>query len=164
MKDIQERFRLAMRGTVSGVSIVTAAGETGHVGVTVSSLSSLSLEPPSILVAIHEKSYALATIEARKHFAANILSGSQMYLAEIFAGRRPDMRGDRFSHACWRTLASGAPILEHAIAAFDCKLVQVVPFGSHRILLGEVLDLRHSIAPALFYSNGVFGTAQSDLG
>lgn len=163
MIELQERFKLAMRGTVSGVAVVTAGTADERVGVTVSSLSSLSVEPPSIVVAIHSKSRALATIEEHGFFAASILSGNQMHLAEIFAGRRPDLAGDRFNHARWGTLTSGAPILGGAVASFDCRLAKVVAFASHKILLGEVLELEYETAPALLYSNGQFGAYEAVL-
>ena len=89
-------FRHAMGRTAAGVTVVTSDGAHGRVGVTVSSLSSLSLEPPSVLFCLHRDSRCLPVLLANGVFAANILAQGQQRVADSFAGLVPELREDRF--------------------------------------------------------------------
>ncbi len=143
------QFREAMGRTASGVTVVTSDGEAGRVGVTVSSLCSLSLDPPSVLFCLHR----LPAILANGVFAANILAQGQHRVADSFAGLIPEYRDDRFAAGEWDALATGAPILMGALCRFDCKVAQVFEFGTHRIVAGEVLALESHATDPLVYSD-----------
>ena len=159
-QDLRSRFRVAMRGTVSGVAVITTDGPAGRAGITVSSMCSLSFEPPSIMACVHKQSRALAAIQSNGVFVANVLSNGQSDLADVFAGRSIPYE-DRFLHGNWSLLASGAPALAGATACVDCKLVKVFEFGSHQILVGQVLDLLAPLEPPLIYAGGGFHLSMS---
>ncbi|ABS67817.1 flavin reductase domain protein FMN-binding [Xanthobacter versatilis] len=151
-------FREAMRRMASGVAVIVTDGPAGRAGLTVSSLASLCMEPPSLILCIHEKSAALATIEANGVFVANVLAHHQSRVADAFAGQIPELREDRFAAARWDVAASGAPVLADALMSFDCRLAAHHAYGTHRIVVGEVTAV-HGIeaeAEPLLYANRAY--------
>lgn len=148
-----EQFREAMRQTATGVTVVATDGAAGRAGVTVSSLCSLSLEPPSVLLCIHRDSYAMSLLIRNRVFVANVLCASQSRIADVFAGIAAELREDRFAVGAWQTMATGAPALEGALCNFDCRVASVFDFGSHRIVAGEVIMVATASGEPLVYSN-----------
>jgi flavin reductase (DIM6/NTAB) family NADH-FMN oxidoreductase RutF len=128
----------ATRRFAAGVTIVTAIGDEGYLGITVSAFSLVSIEPPLILICINEFSQLLDAIQSSGAFAATILSSRQELLAERFAGRAPRPASD-FSDIAHRTLLTGAPVLDGGLAWLDCRLRQAIPAGDHTIFLGTVV-------------------------
>ncbi|MCB4769056.1 flavin reductase family protein [Ancylobacter sp. Lp-2] len=149
----QADFRAAMGRTASGVTVVTTDGDAGRGGVTVSSLCSLSMEPPSVLFCLHKGSRILSTLMSNGVFAANILAHDQHRVADSFAGLIPELRDDRFAVADWDALHTGAPVLPGALCRFDCKIASVFEFGTHHIIAGEVVALESFETKPLVYSN-----------
>lgn len=128
----------AARRFAAGVTLVTAVGEEGYLGITVSAFCLVSLDPPLVLVSINEYSQLIDAIRSSGAFAVTILSNRQELIAEMFAGRapRPDPAFGGLPH---RTLLSGAPILDGALAWLDCRLHQDIPAGDHTLFLGTVV-------------------------
>jgi flavin reductase (DIM6/NTAB) family NADH-FMN oxidoreductase RutF len=153
---IAERFRAAMRRTASGVAILTTDGAAGRAGVTISTLCSLSMEPPSVIACVHQDARALETLLANGVFAANALTDDQSRVAQAFAGQIPELREDRFGAGIWRTLATGAPMLDGALASFDCRIAEAFAFGTHRILVGEVVAVADGAGGPLVFSDRNF--------
>jgi flavin reductase (DIM6/NTAB) family NADH-FMN oxidoreductase RutF len=149
-------FRNAMRVTASGVAVVTTDGEAGRAGVTVSSLCSLSMEPPSVVFSVHRDNRGLAQILSNGVFVANVLSDMQERVASSFAGLIPELRDNRFLAGSWSELLTGAPALDDALCNFDCRVASVFDFGSHRIIAGEVLNVRKQTARPLIFSDRTF--------
>jgi len=146
-------FRQAMGKTASGVTVVTSDGEYGRIGVTVSSLCSLSMEPPSVLFCLHKGSQALPKLLGNGVFAANILAQGQQRVSDSFAGLIPELREDRFAAGDWDELHTGSPLLQGALCRFDCKIAQVFEFGTHHIIAGEVVALETHADDPLIYSD-----------
>ena len=148
-------LREAMRNSASGVAIVTTDGPAGRAGVTVSSFCSLSLSPPSVLVCIHGASRSLPTIIANELFAISLLSDDEENVARAFAGQIPEYREDRFAATTWQTACTGALITKNAHAGFDCRLSKHLQFGTHEILIGEVLaTVARPKQPLVYYNQG----------
>jgi flavin reductase (DIM6/NTAB) family NADH-FMN oxidoreductase RutF len=141
MPALADRFRDSMRRTASGVAILTTDGVQGRAGVTVSTLCSLSMEPPSVIACVHRDNRALDTILGNGIFVANVLADDQEHVAKAFAGMIPELRDNRFGNAEWTSIASNAPALQGALANFDCKVASTFDFGTHRIVVGEVLEV-----------------------
>lgn len=134
-------FRDAMAQVASAVHVVTTMGAAGRAGLTATAVASVSDSPPMVLACIEARSRTLAAIRANGIFCINTLSGDDSDLAEIFASRRGIEGEARFTSERWGTQATGAPVLEGAVAAFDCRLVAIHEAASHRILIGEVVGL-----------------------
>jgi flavin reductase (DIM6/NTAB) family NADH-FMN oxidoreductase RutF len=128
----------AARRFAAGVTVVTATGDEGYLGITVSAYSLVSLAPPLVLVCINEFSQLLDAIQASGAFAATILSSRQELIADRFAGRAPQP-DSHFSDTPHRTLLTGAPVLEGGLAWLDCRLQQTIAAGDHTIFLGTVV-------------------------
>jgi flavin reductase (DIM6/NTAB) family NADH-FMN oxidoreductase RutF len=146
-------FKEAMRQTASGVAVIATDGPAGRAGATVSSLCSLSMDPPSVLVCIHAESRALPPLLENSRFTANILSHGQERVADVFAGLVPELRERRFSEGAWGDLPSGLPGLEGALCCFECRVASVFRFGSHQIVAGEVFGLKQGATSPLIFSD-----------
>ncbi|MFA5664532.1 flavin reductase family protein [Castellaniella sp.] len=144
-------FLEAMRCVASTVAVVTTDGEAGRAGLTISALSSLSAEPPSVLICINRCSGVLGLIQHNKSFCVNLLGRQHLEIAEIFAGRVPHRRHDRFACANWASGATGAPMLDEAMVALDCELASHLSYASHEILIGRVAHIRIARQEPLVY-------------
>jgi flavin reductase (DIM6/NTAB) family NADH-FMN oxidoreductase RutF len=147
----------AMRGAVTGVSIVTTDGAAGRFGVTVSAFSSVSADPPMVLACINRSSPVSAALARNRCFAVNVLSTSQQSLADTFAGRPGTCAPYDFDAARWDASATGAPVLSESVAGLDCELVATVDAGTHRIFIGRVVGVAASAKDPLLYNNRMYG-------
>jgi len=150
-------FTNAMRHAVSGVSIVTTDGEYGRFGLTISSMTSVSADPPMLLVCINRSSAAHDAIATNRHFAVNVLTAHQQHVAAAFAGSAALGRAYEFGSSDWSVTASGLPQLLDPAALFECELESAIEAGTHSIFLGRVVTASgRDIAP-LAYSNREYG-------
>jgi flavin reductase (DIM6/NTAB) family NADH-FMN oxidoreductase RutF len=144
-------FRQAMRHVPTGVTVVTSLKEDEPRGITVNSFASVSLEPPSLLICINREARSYLFISTSRIFCVNVLAGDQRRLAEHFAGR---VRERQFAEIGYTIDATGAPVLDGAIAHFDCEVAHEYHFGSHSILIGHVLSCGARSGSPLGYFNG----------
>ena len=108
-----------------------------------------------MLVCVNRNSRADALIAQSRAFAINILADEQHKIARVFSTSRSDAE-ERFGEGRWITMATGAPILEGAVATFDCGLAMHVRSGSHHVYFGRVVAVSSFDQPALLYRDGVF--------
>lgn len=127
------------------VSLVTTDGPAGRAGLTVSAMTSVSADPPSILVCVNRQSRFASKVQGNGCFCISILAKSHQEIANSFAGRTD--RDDRFSVGKWIHLSTMAPGLSDAVANFDCSLIDVNPVGSHDIAIGLVEAMRLAPEP-----------------
>lgn len=145
---------LGMRAV--GVTIVTARGEDGPAGFLALSATHVTADPPSMLVSIDDRTQALKAVLHGRHFAINYLAAADQALADSFGGRGPLKGADRFAAGRWRTLASGAPILDGAVGAIDCVLAETFRFHNTTIAVGRVaaFDLSERADALVFFGGG----------
>lgn len=136
-----DEFRAALRRWATGVTIVAAQHMDTRHGMTVSSFTSISLEPPLVLVSLEQKAKTTQLIQASRSFGVTILGDEQDWISDRFAGRIPEIN-NRFEGLEIFTLMTGAPLLVIGIANFDCRVVSAWEAGTHTIFMGEVVDLR----------------------
>jgi flavin reductase (DIM6/NTAB) family NADH-FMN oxidoreductase RutF len=151
-------FRSAMRHLAGGVSVITAGRGRDITGMTVTSVSSLSVDPPTLIVSINRESSSWPLLKRYGFFGVNILTSEQVDIAERFTGKGGLKGADRFGGARWITRASGVPLLEGALAAIDCEVEHIVERHSHAIVIGRVLDMQSSSprTAALAYWQGQY--------
>lgn len=154
--ELIERFRETMRRTASGVAVLATDGAAGRAGVTVSTLCSLSMEPPSVIACVNRDSRALEALLANAVFTANVLADHQARVAQAFAGMIPELRDDKFASGTWDRMLTGAPALEGALANFDCRIATTFEFGTHRIIVGEVVEVVGRAADPLVFADRNF--------
>jgi flavin reductase (DIM6/NTAB) family NADH-FMN oxidoreductase RutF len=157
-----EAFRDALRHFPSGVTLVTIrSGEITH-GLTVSAFTSVSPEPPLVAVMIDHKHFAQTLLlRAGASFAVNILAHDQRELSDRFAwGPEPD----RFALGRWTAAATGAPVLENALAWLDCRIHSHHAAGTHSLWIGEVVATgvpRPDEAPLVYWNRGYRSVSQA---
>jgi flavin reductase (DIM6/NTAB) family NADH-FMN oxidoreductase RutF len=136
-----EELRVLMRNWATGVTLVTARDGRGPHGMTVSSFTSVSLEPPRILVSLERATRTHAMVEESGAFGVVILEEGQVDLAERFAGRIGDGE-DRFAGLDHDLTPGGIPIPRVSLAWFECRVAQAFSAGTHTLFIGEVVGGR----------------------
>lgn len=146
-------FKAVMGQWPSGVTVVTTVDASGPAGMTASSFSSVSLDPPLVSICVARHLGMHARIAAAGVFAVNILSKDTMEHGLRFAGMLPGVT-DRFAGITVSTAATGAPLLPSTLGWVDCKLWAAHDGGDHTIFVGEVLDagIDKTAAPLLYHS------------
>ncbi|KWH29031.1 flavin reductase family protein [Burkholderia stagnalis] len=155
--ELAQQLKRAMRGVAAPVTIVTTGGGPAGVpcAMTASSFTSVSLDPPTVLVCINRQASIHASITGRRRFCVNALQSCHAPLALACSVSGSDAR---FAHGAWRIdAATGLPYLENAQTSFFCDTLEQFEVGSHSILVGEVTRVAMSddINP-LMYVNGAF--------
>lgn len=149
-----DTFKAALGQWPSGVTIVTmlSADGTWH-GMTASSFSSVSLDPPLVSVCLVKTLWSHELITESGVFGVNILASDQTELGKRFAGMRPEIT-DRFEGVDTVTSVTGVPLFDQSLAWLDCKVVNAYEGGDHTIFVGEVQEARNprKAAPLLFHS------------
>lgn len=158
MPAAQEDFRNAMRRLAAGVTVVTTAAPDGtRRGLTATAVCSVSLTPPMLLACINKTAAAHDPLRASGRLAVNLLGGTQEPLARRFGGAESGEA--RFEEGEWIALVTGAPVLATALAAFDCRVVQMLDAGSHTVFLAavEATHLPETGGAPLLYLDGGYG-------
>jgi flavin reductase (DIM6/NTAB) family NADH-FMN oxidoreductase RutF len=156
-------FRSAMRRLAGGVSVITAGRGRDISGMTVTSVSSLSVDPPALIVSINREASSWPLVKRYGFFGVNILTSDQIDIAERFTGKGGLKGAARFAGADWTTRTSGVPLLVGALAAIDCEVEDVVERHSHAIVIGRVLDVAVSArSAALAYWQGRYVAIDQD--
>ena len=152
-------FRQAMRRLAGGVSVITVGSGADRTGFTATSVTSFSAEPPRLLVCVNREASAWSTLTDYRSFGVNLLGAEQQDLADRFSGRTGERGSARFFGARWKTLVTGAPLLDGALAAIDCTVEEVIERQSHAIVIRriEAVDLGRWSDPLLYWS-GVYRT------
>jgi flavin reductase (DIM6/NTAB) family NADH-FMN oxidoreductase RutF len=133
-------FRQVMGQFATGVTVVTTRSQEGLAGLTVNSFTSVSLDPPLVLICVDLYSTALPFIRASGNFAVNILTSEQEALSRCFATTSEE-RYEHFCHASYHCAATGSPILDGALAFIDSRIVAEYPGGDHVIFLAQVVAM-----------------------
>ena len=137
-----EQLRAAMRAWTSGVTVVTATFGGEQHGMTVNSFTSISLDPPTIIISLHTGSHTHSLVSQAGTFGVTILSADQQAISERFAGRFSDDIGSRMGDLETETLVSGAPFIKGGLAYLDCRVTQSIPSGMNTLFLAEVVAAR----------------------
>lgn len=143
-------FKQALQYWASGVTVVTTHSKShGLLGMTATSFSSVSLQPPQILVCINDSAITAAGIAENQYFGVNILSDEQKTVSNLFSGGASEE--ERFASVAWSEGTHGIPVLEESIATLQCKVVEQVRAGTHWIIIGEVCEVDCRAGEPLLY-------------
>jgi flavin reductase (DIM6/NTAB) family NADH-FMN oxidoreductase RutF len=146
----KEEFRSALGRFASGVTVVTARRRDGELlGITVSAFTSVSLDPPLVLVCIDKRASLHDHLAEGASFAVNILSQDQELMSRRFASKDEN----RFNGTAYRD-SDGVPILDGALATLKCRVVHSYPGGDHTIIVGEVESTAIEDGKPLAYFRG----------
>jgi flavin reductase (DIM6/NTAB) family NADH-FMN oxidoreductase RutF len=148
-----DEFRSALGAHAAGVAVVTGTAEGEPVGLTVTSFSSVSLEPPLVSFYASRGTSTGPRLLRSPWFAVHVLAEDQRELASRFARKGED----RFAGADWRPGEQGVPLLEGAAARLVCRRRKVVDIGDHALVVGLVTSVEVTDLSPLLYLRGGFG-------
>ncbi len=146
------RFKSLMRGVASTVSVVTTVHEGQPHGMTATAFSSVSADPPMVLIVLNKGTRSHPLVSASGLFVVNMLQQGQVDLGARFAGKLDD----QFAGISYRTGHTGAPILEDVVSYFECETVSEVDVGTHTIFLGRVVGGEARECQPLLYHCGQY--------
>ncbi|MCY3770338.1 MAG: flavin reductase [Gammaproteobacteria bacterium] len=147
------QLRNAFGTFLTGVTVVTSRERNGIPrGFTANSFTSVSLDPPMLLICVDKSAESFDVFTRQPGFAVNILSENQVETASLFASKR----ADKFEVAQWSGSGTGNPVLAGGCAWFDCAREQVIDAGDHVILLGRILSYEYNDGLGLGYVRGGF--------
>lgn len=154
------RFKQGMRALTGGVTVIGAYGPDGTpMAMTATAVTSLTAEPPSLLVCVNRSASMAAALVAQARFSVNVLGADQMEVAKAFGGQL-DVRGTgRFIYGNWRRVDdTEVPVLTGSRVSFECQVSHVHEWATHHIVIGSVLDVHFSRASSqsLCYSDGKY--------
>lgn len=139
--DKSEPLRSAMRAWTTGVAIVTAQHDGRRHGMTVSSFTSISMDPPLIVISLSTGSKTHELVRRAGAFGVTILAASQQAISERFAGRQAS-DADRLGGLQTETLVTGAPFIQGGLAFLDCRVTQTIDAGMNTLFIAEVVATR----------------------
>ena len=158
-----KEFRSALGSFATGVTVVTTQGEEHGYGMTANAFSSVSLDPPLVLVCVISGSEGAEHIRQNRCFAVNILAAEQEPISRYFSSKERPKGRDAFSEVAHRTEVTGSPILDDVVSFLDCQLHVTLQAGDHDIFIGEVVALGISpdAKPLLFAGGGYAWVAET---
>lgn len=141
------RFRQVMGRFATGVTVVTTFADRLPQGITVNALSSVSLDPPLVMVALDRRRFITPMVRDHGRFAVNVLGEGQQAISDCFAHAAVKPGREDFCGAPWHAGPTGLPLLEGAIATLECTVVETFAVGDHDIFIGRVDSLDDDISP-----------------
>ena len=148
-------FKIAMRQVASSVAVITARSGMHANGLTATAVCSVSATPPVLLVCVNKGASAEAIIAESGSCAVNFLTEEQHRVARLFSTPKLSAE-ERFAEGLWQAQVTGAPVLEGALASFDCMVEDCVPSETHNIYLGRVVAAASLDQEGLIYRDGLF--------
>jgi flavin reductase (DIM6/NTAB) family NADH-FMN oxidoreductase RutF len=131
-------FRRVMGHFVTGVTVISALDGERPLGITVNALSSVSLDPPLVMVALDRRRFLTPVVRSAGRYAVNVLSEEQQALSDCFAGAPVEPGREAFCGAAWHPGETGLPIIDGAIASLECTVVETFSAGDHDLFIGRV--------------------------
>ncbi|MBV8511478.1 MAG: flavin reductase [Xanthobacteraceae bacterium] len=151
-------FLRGMRRFASSVCVVASMDSGKPHGATVTSLASVSVEPPTLLVCLNHKGRCAGAIRATGRFCVNLLDERAVHVAELFSGKSPDCNAVRFDRVDWRPGDTGCPILVESLSAFECEVEHMLRVNTHWVFLGTVVASSVGVGQPLIYGDRAFRT------
>ncbi|WP_210321210.1 flavin reductase family protein [Aquibium microcysteis] len=148
-------FKMAMRQVASSVAVITSRAGSRINGLTATAVCSVSASPPVLLACVNKGASAEAIIAESGVFAVNFLTEQQHVVARLFSTSKLSPE-ERFGEGRWQVQATGAPVLEGALASFDCLVENCIASGTHSIYFGRVVAAESLDQEGLIYRDGSF--------
>ena len=149
----KELYRRTIGRFATGVTVITTRHDGRNYGMTASAVTSLSLEPPMLLVCVNKRTWVHDAVRGSNVFAVNVLALGQDHIARQFA----QPAEDKFAGVPFDDGVLGVPVLREALAHFECRVTDRITGGTHTVFLGEVLAVGATDREPLLYYCGQFG-------
>jgi flavin reductase (DIM6/NTAB) family NADH-FMN oxidoreductase RutF len=154
MRPDSDLFRRVMGHFATGITVVTTLEDDRPQGITVNALSSVSLDPALVMIALDRRRFITPKVRARGQFAVNVLGEYQQAISDCFAGAPVTPDREAFCGAAWTPGELGLPLLDGAIATLECETVGTYSAGDHDLFIGRVVSLAsdpRNPLPLLYY-------------
>jgi flavin reductase (DIM6/NTAB) family NADH-FMN oxidoreductase RutF len=157
VRDVRDSLKEVMRGFPQGVTVVTAKAKGKLWGVTVSSFTTVSLDPPVVLISLMKGFATSRALSSSAAFTVNLLADDQRCISDRFAGRIP--MADRFEGLRYSLDGTSSPVIEGVVGYIDCRKWREYDGGDHILILGEVAKARRlsDKAPLVYYAQQYTG-------
>ena len=154
----RDDYREGMARLAAAVNVITTDGPSGPGGFTASAVCSVTDDPPTLIVCVNLASRQNEIIRMNQVLCVNTLAIGQTEIAALFSTRELPI-AERFAAGRWSTLATGSPVLEGAVASFDCRVVERLERGTHSVIFCEVqaVSLTPGAAPLIYLDRGYRG-------
>jgi flavin reductase len=149
-------FRAALGSFATGITVITTRGEDHAYGMTANAFSSVSLDPPMVLICAKSGAEGSEHIDRNGIFAVNILAVDQEPLSRYFSSKDRPRGRDAFRDVPHRVVVTGSPVLEGVVGYLDCRLHSTHNAGDHEIFIGEVLALESTDREPLLFHGGKY--------
>ena len=158
----REAYREGMARLAAAVNVVTTDGPSGRGGFTASAVCSVTDDPPTLIVCVNLASRQNEIIRMNRVLCVNTLAAGQAEIATLFSTKELPI-AERFAVGQWSALATGSPVLEGAIAAFDCRVVERLERGTHSVIFCEVQAVRSAagLEPLIYADRGYRSLART---
>ena len=156
----RQAYRDGMSRLAAAVNVITTDGPGGRGGFTASAVCSVTDEPPTLLLCLNLSSRQNDILRANGVLCVNALAAGQTDISDLFSTRDLAI-ADRFAAGAWSTLATGSPVLEGAVASFDCRIVERLERGTHAVIFCEVQAVRpgQGETPLIYFGRGYRATS-----
>ncbi|WP_051342733.1 flavin reductase family protein [Pseudonocardia spinosispora] len=154
--ELRTAYVAAMARTAAAVTVVTTDGLAGRFGQTVSAATSVTADPPTLLVCLYRTTSVAEAVRANGCFAVNVLGPDQRGVSDTFAGRGGAAGRYVFDEG-WHTVRTGSPVYPSVPAAFDCVLSDSLVVGTHVVFVGRVIAVESTEAEGLTYRDRGYG-------
>jgi flavin reductase (DIM6/NTAB) family NADH-FMN oxidoreductase RutF len=151
-------FRAALGSFVTGVTVMTTEADGVPHGMTANAVSSVSLEPPMVLVCVDRTAHMASVVERAGRFALSLLAADQATVSTRFADASRGLGAREFDGVEVTRGSLGVPLLTGAVAHVECEVDRIVPAGDHLVVLGAVVALDSTLREPLAYLRGAYGT------
>lgn len=156
-------FKQGMRALAAGVTVIATQDASGaYLGLTATAVTSLSADPPSLLVCVNRSAGIVEALHTGVHFSANVLAEGQTDIAQAFGGQRPVRGMGRFAYGSWFRSDHDVPLLAGSRVSFECIVAETMDWATHRVVIGRVCDLHFTPAASrpLIYHDGRYTTVE----
>jgi flavin reductase (DIM6/NTAB) family NADH-FMN oxidoreductase RutF len=156
-------FKQGMRALVGGVTVIATQDAMGvYLGLTATSVTSLSANPPSILLCVNRSSPMAEALRTGVLFSANVLAANQVDVAQAFGGQRTVRGMGRFAYGSWFRSSHDVPLLGGARVNLECVAAESMDWATHKVVISRVCDIHftHPAAKPLVYHDGRYTTVE----
>jgi 3-hydroxy-9,10-secoandrosta-1,3,5(10)-triene-9,17-dione monooxygenase reductase component len=147
-------FRQVMGHFATGISVVTTWDSERPAGITVNAFSSVSLDPPLVMVALDRRRFITPMVRDAGRYGVSVLGADQQRLSDCFAHAPVSPGREDFCGAAWHHGPTGLPVIDDSIATLECTIVETFSAGDHDLFIGHVDSLeqdRDGVAPLLYF-------------
>jgi flavin reductase (DIM6/NTAB) family NADH-FMN oxidoreductase RutF len=157
MATISDELRVAMRNWTSGVCVVCGNSKNEPYGMTVNSFTSVSLDPPLIVVTMNNSAKTKIIVKETGIFSVSVLNKDQQNIADIFSGKFPEIK-NRFDGVDKIELPRGTVGINGSLVILECAVKQTIPFKTSTLFVGEVVQIFEGIAcqPLVYHNRGYY--------